>query len=361
MTLRRVLFRTEAGPLVGLGHLQRCLSLAEALRQRGIACRFAVNAYAAAWVGLSGGEAQRLETEVGSPKDICAGAELAAGRDGIVVVDSYQVHAEYLQALSEAGCWVAAVDDLAAEPFPCRMVVNGSPQADRLPYRSSHGRTRFLLGSRYALLRPELWDAPPRIVRAQMHDVLVTVGGADQYDLMPPIVRALDDALPEGVGVTVVAGPFTEQFASLEACAAQCRHRVVVHSAPASVATLFLTADLAVSAGGQTLYELARAGCPAVVIQTASNQRGQSEAFAQAGCVLLAGVAGAPDLIQRVADGVQQLMADAGLRASMSACGQRLIDGQGAARVAEAMAEQHERETMMAPASGYISDAGGVR
>ena len=38
-----ILFRLDAGPNIGLGHLQRSLSLATALRLSGISCGFMVN------------------------------------------------------------------------------------------------------------------------------------------------------------------------------------------------------------------------------------------------------------------------------------------------------------------------------
>ena len=48
---------------------------------------------------------------------------------------------------------------------------------------------------------------------------------------------------------------------------------MTVHSAPEDMRAIMATADLAVTAGGQTTYELAASGVPAVALCIAENQR----------------------------------------------------------------------------------------
>ncbi len=98
-----------------------------------------------------------------------------------------------------------------------------------------------------------------------------------------------------------------------------------------------LKADLAISAGGQTLYELAAAGTPTVAIQVADNQAPSVRALVAKGTVYMGGCVGEAQLLDRVSEVVKMLLADNDTRARMIAAGQQLLDGQGARRIAEVM------------------------
>ena len=101
-----------------------------------------------------------------------------------------------------------------------------------------------------------------------------------------------------------------------------------------------LQADLAVSAAGQTLYELAHVGCPVVAVRMAENQEGQMRAFAAAGTLLPGGSVEKDADFSGVRATVGRLLADPAARAAMSAAGRRMVDGGGARRVAEAISQE---------------------
>lgn len=329
----------DSGPGIGLGHLQRCLALASALQREGMACAFVstgdprtdARIRRREFACLSPGF--RSDLDVPGPDSVLA----EAGRAGCqgIVVDSYRVTQRYLEALRTAGLFVAAVDDLAAYPFPCHLVINGGAHATRLVYRSSTGDTRFLLGPQFALMQPEFGGLSPHHDNIDVRTVLVTLGGADRGDLTPALLAALDE-ISGDFAITAVLGPLAENGPHVHAVAARCRHPVHVVEAPESMCELMRTADIAVSAGGQTLYELAAAGTPAVAVITAANQSAGARALEASGAAIMAGPALRPDA-QRVRQAVELLMADGARRRMMSRAGQQLIDGQGTHRVAKVL------------------------
>lgn len=332
-----VLFRVNAGARTGLGHLQRCLSLASALRERGTSSVFLTNDERATLerVAQFGFESRPLSAASWKLEDADETAAAAkASSCGTVVVDSDEEGEPFLARLRDAGLFVCAVEDNVPHDFPCQLLVNGDAHAKQLTYHSSSGDTRFLLGPEYSMLRQEFWQVPARVARAECRNVLVMLGGDDPNRLMTGILRELD-SLPGAFTVTAVIGPFFASQDELKEETGRLRRRVRLVYAPASVRDLMLEADLAVSAGGQTLYELARVGCPVVAIRTVANQAGQMEAFVQAGVIRSAGRAEDPGVLQAMRDAVNALLADPGARGAMSAAGQRMIDGQGAIRVAE--------------------------
>ncbi len=333
----RMLFRVDAGPGIGLGHLSRCLALATALDCLGVVPVFLTDGHRDVLrrVTAHGFEAEALDgVELGSEGDLRLTLARAA-RHGCtaVVVDSYSAGEDYLESLATAGGLVVAIDDFAGHRFPCHLVVNGGAYAEHLDYEASRDGARFLLGPRYALLRHEFWDVPVRPAPGAVRNVLVTLGGGDPLNLLPRFLVLVDE-LPGDFAMTAVVGPFYESE-EVEQAARVARRPVRLVRAPDTMRDLMLEADLAVSAAGQTLYELAATGTPAVAMQAFENQAGNLLALAERGCVLVAGRAEDPGVLLAVREMVTALVGDREARAAMSAAGRRLVDGQGAKRVAE--------------------------
>lgn len=333
-----VLFRVDASPQIGIGHLQRCVSLAIALQKLGARCLLLTNQdqvvrQRAAAPGL---DVEALNgVEPGGVEDLKHALAVATRRrSDVIVVDSYRASVDYLENLRAAGLLVVAIDDLAQFPFPCQIVVNGAARARALPYRSSSGDTRFLLGPEYVLLRPEFRDIPPRAPKEIVQNILIVLGGADPRNLMPELLARLDE-LTYDFTVTAVVGPFFENRDEVAALAKRCGRMVWLMDAPDSVRDLMLAADLAISAGGQTLYELAATGTPTVALQVADNQSFNLQALAAEGVIRVAGAVDEMGLFDVVLREVQALMVESGTRAQMAKAGQQLVDGRGANRLAQ--------------------------
>lgn len=340
--MTRVLFRVDVGPAIGLGHLARSLALAAAGRDAGMQCVFlavgSVIGYRAALklVTGSGFEAEIVDQVVlGGREDLERTLyEAARHSSDVVVVDSYHVDGQFFERLRAAGLFVIANDDVAPYPFPCQLVVNGGAHARELLYRSSSGDTRFLLGPEYAMLRPEFRDLPRRAVCAVARNILVTLGGADPCDLMPKLLRLLAE-LPGDFEVAAISGPFFKNLGVVERIASRWRGKVRLCAAPDSMRDLMLRADVAIAAAGQTLYELIATGTPTVAIQVADNQCRSLRALARSGVVHVAGRASDVELLKRVGVIVEEMRFAREARSEMAARGQQLVDGRGAARVAE--------------------------
>ncbi len=338
-----ILFRVNAGPQIGLGHLARCLSLAAALKREGVESRFLMNDSPAtpAYVAQFGCRAEMVGPAVSWSSADADATVAAATRHAAqaVLVDGRDVTAAYLDRLREAGCVVIVRDDMARFPFSCHLVLNGNADAQRLPYVSTNGHTRFLLGPEYVVLREEFWSVPTRAITQPVRQILLMLGGADPQRLMPGLLRLLN-GLPGEFAVTAVVGPYFEDRDAVRQAAAASQRRVRVLESPTNLRDLMVEADLALSGGGQTLYELACVGCPTVALQVGVDQAGQLQALADAGCVRSVGHAEQGDALARVREATASLLEDAPARAAMATAGQGLVDGQGAARVAGEILEE---------------------
>ncbi len=113
--------------------------------------------------------------------------------------------------------------------------------------------------------------------------------------------------------------------------------------------------DIAISAAGQTLYELARMGVPAITVCAADNQARNLEGWRKSGFVLYAGEHGDRKLFDRLSACMTKLASPA-KRCKRSILGQSLVDGEGAKRVAEkVIAEARKVRVLLTCVGGKFS------
>jgi UDP-2,4-diacetamido-2,4,6-trideoxy-beta-L-altropyranose hydrolase len=327
-----MLFRCDASPEIGIGHLARCLVLADELRRRGGQAAFAMGVNATLGrerVESAGHELVLLP--VGSPSDeavVVAAAARARGF-GWVGVDHYGRDSTYLEALSAAGVRVLAIDDLGLQRFPVDVLLNHNPGAERWPYVTRADTVR-LLGLRYALVRKVCRDARPARPRApdRLARVLVAFGGADAPDGTGRVVDSLV-AVPQRLHVDVVIGPGYAQLAELEQRAARSPHDVTVHRNLPDLVAAMQSADLFVGAGGGTTWEACCLGLPLILAPIADNQRPIARAVVEAGATLSRGTAELrPEDVGEVIAGI-----DSGALAAAARVAWELVDGAGVERV----------------------------
>ncbi|MBN2309466.1 MAG: UDP-2,4-diacetamido-2,4,6-trideoxy-beta-L-altropyranose hydrolase [Candidatus Hydrogenedentes bacterium] len=341
---KHLIIRADASTRMGSGHLMRCLALAEAWAASGrgvtVVSACTVDALCER-VRAAGYERIPVEQPHPAPGDLAIAIRAASAHDEpAVVVDGYHFDAAYLAGVADAGFSVLAIDDYAhAESYPVDIILNQNPGAEDLPYRGA-ARTRFLLGPRYALLRGEFarWRTWQRAVPAQGRRVLVSLGGSDPANATGTIVDALALSQTPGLEAVIVAGAASPHIEELRQAVGRAGGALQLVHDVADMAERMAWADVAVSAGGTTCWELAFMGLPNAVVVIAENQAPTARALAHAGVSLFLG--DGPGLEARaVAGTLDRLLGDKALRSDMSRRGRALVDGQGAQRVADTLIE----------------------
>jgi UDP-2,4-diacetamido-2,4,6-trideoxy-beta-L-altropyranose hydrolase len=307
-----------------MGHLQRCLTLGAELSRRELPVQFFV-------AGDPRGPevARKAGFVAGTLADDAGFLDTLRARRGtaLAIVDDYGVDDASLAAIA-ALAPTAVIDDLADRTLEVDVIINGNANATELAYRAGT-QTVLLLGTPYSLLRPEFRAVPPHQLRSRIERILVTLGGADALDQTAEIVDGLLRGIPN-VYLDVVIGPLFRRrdVGRLPDADSQ---RVVLYHAPAELVSLMRAADLAITAGGQTTYEVAACGLPSVALCTADNQRGTLRALEHSGTLAIATNPGAAiELARALADDVDR-------RAAMSVTGRSRVDGFGSERVATAL------------------------
>lgn len=278
---RRVCFRVDAGRVPGLsfGHLERCHVLAEQVRaERGSETSLLMRPLAD---GLA--RARDLGERVALPEEWPA---LLAAADILVVDLPYDPEPEVITAARGTGAFLAFIDDTGRNLFPCDVALNSSVLArpDMYPRarRALLGPGHLILGSGFAGLRHTgSNDGGPPLA-------LFSFGGSDPTGLTLRALYALADLGPfPACRLRVVLGPGFGDESAVETALAPLPAPGEILRAPRDIAPLFAGCDLAVCAGGRTLYELHSLGTPALAVASAPHEAEHIQAFLDRG--LLAG------------------------------------------------------------------------
>lgn len=338
-----LLVRADADAQIGMGHVMRCLALAQAWQRAGGRAVFFTASRASAWesrVRSEGMELLYLSAQPGSPEDARHTALLAQKVDaGWVVVDGYHFGADYQCALRTSGQAVLFVDDNGhAAHYSADVVLNQNIHADEGLYSNRESYTRLLLGPRYALLRQEFlsWRGWERSTPDRVRNLLVTLGGSDPRNVTAEVIRVLQRVDAEGLDVVVVVGEENPFWGELRQVAAESTRAVRLVSNVTEMPELMAWADLTISAGGSTCWELAFMGCPAILLIVAENQRVAANLLAEVGVAVSLGDAWQIDP-ERVVPSICDLLNDSEARAQMSRKGRSLVDGLGASRVVQVL------------------------
>lgn len=335
-----LLVRADVSTRMGAGHAMRCFALAKAWQNTGGCVTFAM---AETIPGIearfrnNGVQVEHVASNAGSREDADETSNLARrNRAGWTVVDGYQFAPAYHRQLKDSGLRVLMVDDDGRFPEYCAdFVLNQNLAANEQMYARRGSCTRLLLGTEYALLRPEfLAGAQSRETPPVARHLLVTMGGSDADNVTLKVMQALA-GVSRGLETTIVVGlgnPHSEQLGVLAGGLPQVR----LERNPPDMASLMRRADMAVSAAGSTCWELAFLGVPMIVAVLATNQQGIAKVLAEGDVAVSLGWHANLSPSQ-ISEAIEQLAGDSAHRLAMSKAGQKLVDGRGAERVVKVL------------------------
>lgn len=339
-----IVIRADASAALGLGHLKRCLSLAQALRAQGAAVTLA-------WRRIDLDCAPMIEqvgvvsccigrgpvtSELFDARDLLAALPQAA----LVIVDHYALGDRWHRVVRAATrARLAAIDDLADRPLAVDVAIDPNFSAD--PAAKFAGRlpahARLLAGPQHALLAPSYADAPRCQVRGPAREPVrsigIFMGGTDAAGLSAVALNALEQiGFPGTIEIATTQG--NPHLASLRARAA-ARSRLAITLDQRDLADFFARHDLQIGAGGGATWERCCIGAPTLAVIAADNQRPVLLPLQDMGVLRVLSEPGEePPTADAIAAAVRELIENPALRRSLAERATALVDGRGAQRVA---------------------------
>ena len=320
---------------MGLGHVVRCLALADELHENhGVAVSFAMRASP-----LASEMVKRRSYPILQPPDGAVFDQEAWLRDcilksgaQILVVDVRDdLSKAALESLAKQGTVIAVLDDLSDRRWAADLAFYPPvPQVERVDWSGFRGR--LCVGWEWIVLRSQFAEAiSPR--DNPKCSLLVAMGGSDPAGLTLKAVRAVDRLDEDFESVVIVGAGFCHRQ-SLRDLLGQTRRRFTVREDVSEMSAAMAQADLAVCSFGMTSYELAAMGVPAVCVCLTEDHAESASALVAAGMAISTGVDD-QETETRLAAAVEGLLVAKNARARMSDRARELVDGRGASRIAE--------------------------
>jgi len=299
-----IVFRVDASLKIGAGHVMRCLTLANALKQQGAEVEFICREH-------EGNLIERIEqqdfqvyklpqnteiiTEIdGSEREKLYGTQwlgstqqqdaehckpiLEKIQPDWLIVDHYAIDQTWQALLKENYKKIMVIDDLANRQYHCDILLDqtyGRKEEDYLGLVPKN--CQMLLGPRYAILRPEFAEwrdySLKRRANPELKKLLITMGGVDPDNMTGQVLEVLKSCdLPEGLEITVVMGETAPNIDVVEKKAKKIPYATQVKTNVNNMAELMANADLAIGAAGATTWERCCLGLPSILVVAAENQ-----------------------------------------------------------------------------------------
>ena len=309
----RVVIRVDSSYQIGSGHVMRCLTLADYLRQTGAEIHFVCRDHTGNLGSLLKDKAFELSVLPSTGRRNTLPSQDDRGyanwlgvdwktdaeqtRSAIsrlhlqpdwLVIDHYALDYRWEETLSSQTGAVFVIDDLANRRHNCSVLLdhNLSLQGETRYRNLVPAECRLLCGPSYALLRPEFEVAASNLRERDgtVRRILIFFGGVDAAGMTLKACEAVVACGREDLLVDVVVGVANPRREEIRE---QCESHPVLryHDQVCNMAELMAAADLAIGAGGTTTWERAFLGLPTITIPVAENQVPSTEAMADAGAI----------------------------------------------------------------------------
>lgn len=310
----RVVFRVDASLEMGTGHVMRCLALAQALKTKGVEvifvcrqhpgnliCKIQKNGFHvyelppplfdgklddrlphASWLGVT------QEQDANE----CT-AFLSSIETDWLIVDHYALDKEWQHQLQSYCQQIMVIDDLADRHHWCDLLLDQTFERRSDDYLTLvPKKCRLLLGSQYALLRPEFSEwrgySLKRRSLLEFKQLLVNMGGVDLNNVTSKILQQLKTCnLPHDINIIVVMGGYSPGLKEVQALADEMPYQTKVSIDVDNMAELMSNSDLAIGASGATTWERCCLGLPTIQMVIAENQHTIAKRMSEKGSVQL--------------------------------------------------------------------------
>jgi UDP-2,4-diacetamido-2,4,6-trideoxy-beta-L-altropyranose hydrolase len=371
-------FRVDASLQIGSGHVMRCLTLAEALREKGVQCHFisrehpghllqlihehdfiltmlpqsifipddhiengnilAAEPAHAAWLGCD------WQTDAEQTR-----AALADYQPDWLVVDHYALDQRWEQALKLNSRKLMVIDDLADRPHQCDLLLDQNVGRQIGDYTNLvPPECKVIVGPQYALLRPEFATlrsySLKRRLQPVLKNILITMGGVDQPNATGLVLQTLKHCrLPEDCRISIVMGSQAPWLKQVQTLAKDMPWPIEVLVNINDMAQRMADSDLAIGAAGSTSWERCCLGLPSLMMVLADNQSSVAQALQEAKAAqFLGGLSDIEMKLPLAIDALTSLQNSQQILWDMSMAAAALTDGLGLHKLLKTMQDFHD-------------------
>ena len=304
----RVVFRVDASLKMGTGHVMRCLTLAQVLKENGVNVEFICRQHKGNLINkivASGFKVHELnllkekedKAEYKSPYYSWLGVTqqqdanecidiLKSLKTSWIIIDHYSLNEDWQIKIKPFCEKIMVIDDLADQKHQCDILLDQTFNRQNSDYSLLVPKScQLLLGSKYALLRPEFikWREYSLKNRGKikLKRLLVSMGGVDIDNMTGQVLKELERfTLPSDINVVVVMGELSPNLEKILAMAKKFPYKIKIKIGVNNMAEIMSRADISIGAAGSTTWERCCLGLPTIQIIVAQNQAFSAKSLA---------------------------------------------------------------------------------
>ena len=359
----QVVIRVDASLQIGTGHVMRCLTLANALNEKGATIEFICRELPGNLIvyienkgftvhslqGLTTSKLGVFRSQNNLPHSHWLGvtqeqdakeceAVIEIIKPDWLIVDHYAIDCRWQNQLKGHYKKLMVIDDLVDRRHECDLLLDQTFGRKEEDYKALVPQTcHLLIGAQYALLRPEFakWReySLQRRSTPELKKILISMGGIDQENVTGQVLELLKDCdLPKEIIITVIIGATAPNIEKVMNTAGTMRNKTEVKVNVTNMAELMSNADLAIGAVGTTTWERCALGLPAIMITLADNQVFASAKLAK---VNIGWILSSPNQVNKVL--CDLIAGSKAVLSKISKASIAITDGKGVERVCEFM------------------------
>lgn len=321
----KVYIITEGNSTVGFGHISRCTSLYEAFKEKGIIPTFIVNGDDSIKELLV--ENSLIFDWVKNSEKLC---KIIHSSD-VVIIDSYLIDTSLANKISENVKVPVFIDDFHRIEYLRGLIINSSVNASDINYPHKH-EIDYLLGPKYSMLKKEFWMIPTKSLNERIETIMITFGGNDKQNITPKLINILKKKYPKLKKKVIIGKAFQNVEEIIKISDKNCD--LIYYPNESEMRTIMLNSDIAITAGGQTSYELATMGVPSITVAVANNQVNSVKKLEELKINFYAGYWNDQDLIPHILEYIKKLH-EIELRREMINNGLKYIKPNGSREIIE--------------------------
>ena len=278
-----ILFRCDGSIEIGLGHVVRCLALANELKvTHGCKIFFAMRE---SELGIK--RVKELYTVYQTDEKIFDYKEwvidcINKTEAQIFIMDMRDLltREELKHIKKKTGIKVVTIDDPEDKRLESDLAFYPPiPQIEKMNWLGFDGK--LCVGWDYVILRKEFAITYPKPKNRIPH-ILVTMGGTDEKNLTSFVIQVLDE-LDEKFKVAIITGSGYQFTNELKNILKFVKYRYELFQDPHKIAEIMSSVDLAIISFGVTAYELASLNIPALYLCLSPDHEESSRLFEEEG------------------------------------------------------------------------------
>jgi len=335
-----MIFWVEVSQKIGMGHFKEAIFLSDHFNNPSV--HFIIPPYLPAELELKKKKISYSIMDINNYENIIHLIKKISKKK-CIIINHRNVSLKALETLRRENCLVAVIDQLGGKQIICDLLINKSIVSEWLKYDFVKDKPVCCFGADYAILEDcyeELHKREKKFTKTN-YTILVSMGGVDRTGSTLRIIKALQSI--DNTSKEIIIGNGFSHIDKLHNLRKKLNDSSFIFSQGVDdLGKRMSKADIVISAGGNTVYEMACVGTPGIVLWEDEHEYIQGKIFSERRTLLCLGN-GIKTPIELISNSIKVLLKDVNQRKNMSQCGKKLVDFHGKKRIVDELYELIKR------------------